>query len=50
MGMKKKIHVYAPKKSDAKKKTEAENSTVKLSKSKPTAKKKRNEFGDDDLI
>ena len=50
MGIKKKVHVYAPKKSDAKKKMVAANSKTKSPNSKQTAKKKRNEFGDDDAI
>jgi len=50
MAIKKKIHVFAPKKSDSKKKTEATTSKTKSSNSKQTGKKKRNEFGDNDAI
>jgi hypothetical protein len=46
----KKIHTFAPKKSDAKKKMEASNSKTKSENSKQTNKKKRNEFGDDDAL
>ena len=46
----KKIHTFAPKKSDAKKKMEPSNSKTKSANSKQTNKKKRNEFGDDDAI
>jgi hypothetical protein len=44
----KKNHTIAPKKSDAKKKTEASNSKTKSDGSKQTIRKKRNEFGDTD--
>ncbi|WP_310554905.1 hypothetical protein [Flavobacterium sp.] len=46
----KKIHTFTPKKSDAKKKMEAANSKTKSANSKQSNKRKRNEFGDDDLI
>jgi hypothetical protein len=46
----KKIHTFAPKKSDGKKKMEASNSKTKSTNSKQTIKKKRNEFGDNDEI
>jgi hypothetical protein len=46
----KKQHIIAPKKSDAKKKTEASNSKTKSDGSKQTLRKKLNEFGDNDLI
>ena len=44
----KKQHTIAPKKSDAKKKTEASNSKTKTDNSKQTIKKKLNEFGEND--
>jgi hypothetical protein len=43
----KKIHTFAPKKSDSKKKMEASNSKTKSANSKQGSKKKRNEFDDD---
>jgi len=46
----KKIQVFAPKKSDAKKNKEATNSKTKSTNSRQTTKKKLNEFGDDDSI
>ena len=46
----KKIHTFAPKKSDGKKKMEAANSKTKSTNSKQSTKKKRNEFGDNDAI
>ena len=45
----KKIHTFAPKKSDAKKKMEASNSKTKSANSKQGSKKKQNEIGDDDI-
>jgi hypothetical protein len=44
----KKQHIIAPKKSDAKKKTDANNSKSKNS--KQTIRKKLNEFGDTDSL
>ena len=44
----KKQQNIAPKKSDAKKKTEASNSKTKSDNSKQTIRKKLNEFGDND--
>ncbi|WP_395057065.1 hypothetical protein [Flavobacterium sp.] len=46
----KKTQIIAPKKSDAKKKTEASNSKTKSSNSKHTIRKKLNEFGDNDSL
>ncbi len=46
----KKQHTIAPKKSDAKKKTEIENSKKKYDNSKHTIRKKLNEFGDNDSL
>jgi hypothetical protein len=46
----KKTHTIAPKKSDAKKKTEASNSKTKSVGSKQTIRKKLNEFGDNDSL
>jgi hypothetical protein len=46
----KKQHTIAPKKSDAKKKTEAANSKTKSDNSKQTIRKKLNEFGDTDSL
>jgi hypothetical protein len=46
----KKTQVFAPKKSDAKKKTEAANSKTKSDNSKQTIRKKLNEFGDNDAM
>ncbi len=46
----KKTHIIAPKKSDAKKKTEASNSKTKSDGSKQTIRKKLNEFGDSDSL
>lgn len=46
----KKQHTIAPKKSDAKKKTEASNSRTKSADSKQTIRKKLNEFGDNDSL
>ena len=45
-----KQHIIAPKKSDAKKKTEAANSKTKAANSKQTIRKKLNEFGDTDSV
>lgn len=46
----KKVHSFAPKKSDAKKKMEASNSKTKSANSKQNNKRKLNEFGDEDAI
>jgi hypothetical protein len=46
----KKQHTIAPKKSDAKKKTEASNAKTKSDYSKQTIRKKLNEFGDNDSL
>lgn len=46
----KKTHTIAPKKSDAKKKTEVANSKTKSDGSKQTIRKKLNEFGDTDAL
>ncbi len=46
----KKVHTFAPKKSDAKKKMEPSNSKTKSPNSKQSSRKKRNEFGDDDAF
>ena len=46
----KKQHIIAPKKSDAKKKTEAANSKTKSINSKQTIRKKLNEFGENDSL
>lgn len=46
----KKIHIIAPKKSDAKKKTELTPSKTKSAGAKQTIRKKRNEFGDNDAL
>lgn len=46
----KKQHTIAPKKSDAKKKSEASNSNTKADNSKQTIRKKLNEFGDNDSL
>jgi hypothetical protein len=46
----KKVHIFTPKKSDAKKKAEASNSKTKSDNSKQTIKKKMNEFGDNDAV
>ena len=46
----KKVHNFAPKKSDAKKKMEAANSKTKSATSKQNSKRKLNEFGDEDAI
>lgn len=46
----KKQHTIAPKKSDAKKKSEALNSNTKADNSKQTIRKKLNEFGDNDSL
>jgi len=45
----KKIHTYAPKKSDAKKKMEASNSKTKSAGSKQNSKKRQNELDDEDI-
>ena len=46
----KKQHIIAPKKSDAKKKTEASNSKTKSDNPKQAIRKKMNEFGDNDSL
>lgn len=46
----KKEHTIAPKKSDAKKKTETERSKKNSDSSKHTIRKKLNEFGDNDSL
>lgn len=46
----KKGHIFAAKKSDAKKKTQAAQSKTKSAGSKQTLKKKCNEFGDEDAL
>lgn len=46
----KKQHTIAPKKSDAKKKTEGSNSKTKSDNSKQTIRKMLNEFGDNDSL
>jgi hypothetical protein len=46
----KKQHVIAPKKSDAKKKTEASSSKAKSENAKHAIRKKLNEFGDNDSL
>lgn len=46
----KKIHTYAPKKSDSKKKMEASNSKTKSTASKQSTKKKFNGIGDEDSL
>lgn len=46
----KKVHTFAPKKSNGKKKMEASNSKTKSTTSKQSSKKKFNEFGDEDPI
>lgn len=46
----KKQHTIAPKKSDAKKKSEATNSDTKADNSKQIIRKKLNEFGDNDSL
>lgn len=46
----KKVHTFAPKKSDAKKKMEASDSKTKSATSKQSNKRKLNEFGDEDAI
>ncbi len=46
----KKIHTFAPKKSDAKKKMEPSNSKTKSPNSKQGSRKKRNEFDDEEAL
>lgn len=46
----KKVHLFTPKKSDAKKKMEATNSKTKSNNSKQNIRKKLNEFGDTDAF
>jgi hypothetical protein len=46
----KKQHTFAPKKSDAKKKTDGSSSKTKSDSSKQTLRKKMNEFGDNDSL
>ncbi len=46
----KKVHLFTPKKSDAKKKMEATNSKTKSNNSKQNIRKKWNELGDNDSL